>query len=133
MRTPNSPDLTARMTPPRHLAKGPAIIWKQIVASVASGHFQECDRVLLTEFCRAADLANESAAALQAQGAIVDGRANPWVAVQEKSQRALVALALRLRLAPQSRFDRLKAGTNARTGVPSYGDDEDDNGLLARP
>ena len=117
-RTPNSADFRRRMTPPKSLAEGPATIWKQIVHSVTGDHFRECDHVLLAEFCRAADLANRAAAAIEAEGAIVAGKANPWVAVQEKCQKSLVALALRLRLAPQSRHDRLKAGTSTREQFP---------------
>ena len=34
---------------------------------------------------------------------MVDGKPSPWLTVQEKAVRALVALSLRLRLSPQAR------------------------------
>ena len=36
---------------------------------------------------------------------VIDGKTNPWLVVQEKAQRAMVALSARLRLAPQSRME----------------------------
>jgi hypothetical protein len=48
----------------------------------------------------------------------VGGKANPWIVVQEKAQRAMVALSARLRLSPQTRFDRLVAATTSRYQGP---------------
>jgi hypothetical protein len=50
-------------------------------------------------------LAELAAAQLRISGAVIDGRASPWLVAQEKSVRALVALATKLRLSPQSRAD----------------------------
>jgi hypothetical protein len=47
-------------------------------------------------------------AALREQGDVVDGRMNPWNIVLDKSVRAATALSARLRLAPQSRYERAK-------------------------
>ena len=38
-------------------------------------------------------------------GAVVDGKPSPWIVVQDKAVRAMVALSMRLRLSPQSRTD----------------------------
>jgi chaperonin subunit len=38
-------------------------------------------------------------------GAVIDGKPSPWITVQEKAVRAMVALSMRLRLSPQSRID----------------------------
>ena len=108
-------------------------VWRRILAAVASDHFNQSDVVLLTEFCRAAALADRAAKEIEAHGPIYDERVSPWVTVQEKAQRALVALAGKLRLCPQSRFDRLKAGTNTRGGVPDYLSAEDADLLYDRP
>jgi phage terminase small subunit len=127
MRVPSSPDFKRRMEPPATLSDAEAKVWRALVQSVASDHFQSCDAPLLAEYCRAAVCCDEAAKALQ-EGAVVGGKASAWVSVQEKAQRALVALSARLRVCPQSRFDRLKAGTSARTGIPDR-----NNGELLRP
>jgi phage terminase small subunit len=118
-RTPSSPDYRPRLTPPPSLSKGPATIWQSTVDAVASDHFSPSDTPLLAEFCRAAHQADQAAAALIKGGTVVDGKPSPWLSVQEKAQKAMVALSARLRLCPQSRFDRLKAGTSSRRGDPS--------------
>jgi phage terminase small subunit len=130
MRTPDSADYKSRMKPLAHLNEAEANIWRALVRSVGSDHFQACDQPLLTEYCRAAALADKAAEALQ-EGAVIDRKASPRGTVQEKSVRALVALSARLRLCPQSRFDRLKAGTTSRTGMP--GRHAEDDALLAGP
>jgi phage terminase small subunit len=118
-RTPSSPDCRRRLTPPRSLGDAASTIWTALVNSVASDHFSESDVPLLAEYCRAAALADEVAAALAKHGAVVGGKANVWLVVQEKAVKTMTALSARLRLCPQSRFDRLRAGTNSRRGDPS--------------
>lgn len=130
MRTESPTDHRPRMKPPASLTDTERAVWKAVTKAVSSDHFQDCDRVLLVEFCRAACLADAAAKALQ-DGAVVDGKASAWIAVQEKAQRALVALSARLRLCPQSRFDRLKAGTNARTGMPVTSEERPKTGLAS--
>ena len=126
---PPSPFLkTRRLRPPEHLSDGAATVFRQLVASVHPDHFSAADTVLLCEHARACDLANQADAELIRGGVVNDGKASPWVAVQEKAQRAIVALSARLRLSPQSRFDRLKAGT---LGRPQFKMPWDPNHLLA--
>ena len=103
----------AALTPPATLSDEASTLFRQIVASVDPHHFAASDRSLLIEYVRAAELANQAATELQA-GAVVDGKVSPWVTVQEKAVRSLVALSGRLRLSPQSRFDRLVAGKTSR-------------------
>jgi phage terminase small subunit len=104
----------SRLKPPATLPKGPATIFRQIVGACDAKHFTPADTPLLVEYARAVDLAGKAAAELERDGAVVAGKANPWLVVQEKAQRALVALSARLRLCPQSRFDRLVAATTSR-------------------
>jgi hypothetical protein len=84
---------------------------------------------------RAAHLADQAAKALTKEGAVVAGKANAWLVVQEKSVRSLVALAARLRISPQQRFDRERAGTSAREGMPEawYCSAPDERGLVFDP
>jgi phage terminase small subunit len=129
-RTKRPPSLfpNRRLKPPATLSEGAATVFRQIVESVAHDHFSAVDLVLVTEYSRACDLANRADAELTRDGAVVGGKANPWLAVQEKAQRAIVALCARLRVSPQSRFDRLKAGTTSRPQYRPW----DPDGLLAQ-
>ena len=43
-------------------------------------------------------------------GAVINGKPSPWITVQEKAVRAMVALSMRLRLSPQSRIDAKTLG-----------------------
>src|SRR5664279_3688602 len=103
-----------RLKAPASLSKGGALVWKQTVDAVDPSHFSEVDRPLIEQYCGAADLARQAQTSLDTEGAVVDGRASPWIAVLEKASRSCVALAARLRICPQSRFDRLVSGANSR-------------------
>lgn len=108
----------SRIKPPPHLSKQARGVFDSLVAAVGLDHFTAADIPLLSEYATAAATAQTAAERLDAEGHVVAGRANPWIVVQEKAQRALVALSARLRVCPQSRFDRLKAGTSSRKGGP---------------
>jgi hypothetical protein len=97
-----------RLSPPVGLQGTARQAFVDIVSACKAGHFQPQDTALLVEYCRATALADEAAAALSA-GAVVDGKVSPWVVVQEKAQRAMAALALRLRLSPQGRSPTIPA------------------------
>lgn len=106
----------SRIKPPPHLSAAARAVFDALVTAVAPDHFTAADVPLLAEYATAAATAQLAASKLDAEGYVVGGRANPWLVVQEKAQRALVALSARLRVCPQSRFDRLKAGTASRKG-----------------
>lgn len=103
-----------RLEPPANLSPGAAEVFKRTVEALDADHFAACDAPLMEQYAVAADLARQAQAQLDEHGAVVAGKANPWLVVQEKSVRSLVALAARLRLSPQSRFDRLVAATKSR-------------------
>ena len=63
-------------------------------------HFRPSDAPLLCRFVEADALAERAAKELR-KNPVADGKASPWLMVQEKSVRALTALAMRLRLSPQ--------------------------------
>lgn len=126
-----------RIKPLNTLPAGPLTVFAHVVNSVDPSHFSEVDLPLLEAYANAAHLATEAAQQIEATGAVVDGKASPWLAVQEKASKSLVALSARLRICPQSRFDRLVAGANSRPqpggGRKPWerdgllaGDDEDD-------
>jgi phage terminase small subunit len=98
-----------RLQPPDHLSTDERQRFVDIVANCDARHFRPSDVTLLCRFVEADALAEKAAAQLR-KNPVIDGRASPWLAVQEKSVRALTALSMRLRLAPQSRIDSKAIG-----------------------
>ncbi len=94
-----------RLDPPSSLPKPERRIFETVVNACDSRHFRASDLPLLVRYVEACALGDEAAQHLRIEGAVVNGKASPWIIVQEKAVRAMVALALRLRLAPQSRVD----------------------------
>jgi phage terminase small subunit len=94
-----------RLDPPSTLADRERTLFVEIVDACAPTHFHSSDLPLLIRYVEACVLADEAAEHLRNEGAVIKGKPSPWLTVQEKSVRALVALSLRLRLAPQSRVD----------------------------
>jgi phage terminase small subunit len=105
----------ARITPPATLSPAAKAVFVHIVANVDPSHFSKVDLPLVEAYANSAALATEAAQRIDADGAVsADGKLSPWLAVSEKAQKQLVALSARLRICPQSRFDRLGAGANSR-------------------
>jgi Phage terminase, small subunit len=88
-------------------------LFAEIVRSVPDGHFKSPDRHLIEQYAQAIALARQATTELAATGPVVQGRASAWLIVLEKAHRSTVALAARLRLAPQSREDSRSAGRKA--------------------
>ena len=101
-----SPD---RVRPPDHLSPDERQRFTEIVANCDARHFRPSDVTLLCRFVEADALAERAAKELR-KNPVIDGRPSPWLAVQEKSVRALTALSIRLRLSPQSRIDATAIG-----------------------
>lgn len=107
-----------RLAPPAGLPEPARLVFLEVAASNGPDHFTRSDLPLLLAYCTACAMERQASDALEREGAIVGGRASPWLVVQEKQVRAMTALAMRLRLAPQSRFDSRAAGRSAgRRGV----------------
>jgi phage terminase small subunit len=96
-----------RLQVPAELSGKAAQTFISIVAASRAGHFLPQDEGLLVEYCRAVALADEAANELRINGAVIIGvrgpQISPWTLVQEKAQRAMAALAVRLKLGPQMR------------------------------
>ena len=108
-----SPD---RVQPPDHLSADEQRRFTEIVSTCDARHFRPSDTTLLVRFVEADALAERAAKELR-KHPVVDGKPSPWLAVQEKSVRALVALSMRLRLSPQTRIDaKAWADRNAPNG-----------------
>jgi hypothetical protein len=57
-------------------------IFVDLVAASSADHFRPSDLPLLCRYCEAIDLAERAARELR-KGAVVNGRASPWLVVQE--------------------------------------------------
>ena len=118
-----------RLRAPAWLGEAEARVWNDLVSACGPGHFAESDAPALEHYCQCACLAQQASDALATQAAVIDGRLNPWITVQEKMVKSMIALAMRLRLSPQA---RLRRETTGRRGPPAsayelmrdMGDDE---------
>jgi phage terminase small subunit len=94
--------------PPASLSQIERAVFVDLISSVDGKHFRQSDVPLICRYVEAVVLAEEAAAHLR-KGAVVNGKASPWITVQEKAVRAMVALSMRLRLSPQARLTRQTA------------------------
>ncbi len=103
-----------RVKPPAGMTTRARLIYLDTVNGLASDHFAPSDIPLLRQFAVACELAEIAEAQLVKDGHVIDGRASPWLTVQEKAHRAQTALSLRLRVCPQSRISKYKDTSSAR-------------------
>ena len=83
-------------------------------------HFQAADLPLLCRWAELTVMAETAAGELTAGGMVTgDGKVSPWFSIHERATRGLTALALRLRLGPQS---RAKKAPKVTPGPVSYYD-----------
>jgi phage terminase small subunit len=94
---------SSRLRPPASLSEAERTAFVDLVSACKPGHFQASDLPLLVRYVEASVLAEQAATQLRLEGPVIAGRVSPWLTVQEKSVRALVALSMRLRLSPQAR------------------------------
>jgi phage terminase small subunit len=91
-------------------------VFVDLVTACEPQHFRPADLPLLVRYVEACVLADQAAEQLRL-GAVIDGKPSPWITIQEKAVRAMVALSMRLRLSPQSRIDpKTLAGSRATAG-----------------
>lgn len=93
-----------RLSPPSGMSKEAAAVFRRLVAAVEPEHFSLSDEPLLQAYCEAIVLQERAAKELH-KNPLLNGKLSPWLAVVEKCWRSSTALSLRLRLAPQSRYD----------------------------
>jgi phage terminase small subunit len=131
-RTPNFATYKPRLTPPESLPEPARVIFVALVRALDGDHFSRADIPLLTQYAIACHQADEAAAKLEAEGQVVDGKPSSWLTPWEKATRTMMALSARLRVCPQSRFDRQRAGVTGREQPDADGpyDPDDPEGLL---
>ena len=93
-----------RLQPPESLSEAESKVFIDLVTACEPQHFRPADLPLLVRYVEACVLADQAAEQLRL-GAVIEGKPSPWVTIQEKAVRAMVALSMRLRLSPQSRID----------------------------
>ena len=124
--TPINTAATRRIRPREGTPEAVRAIFAEIVSHVPSEHFRPSDAPLLEQYAQAIAVSRQAYSALEADGPVVDGangpKANPWVSVLEKAQRSSVALAARLRLAPQSRADPKTVARQSTVPASPYED-----------
>jgi phage terminase small subunit len=108
------------LRPPSHLSADLVSAFHEIVATTPASHFRASDAPLVERYAVALVLARQANDALASEGPVIAGRVNPWITVAEKADRAIVALAAKLRLCPQARTDPKTAGRNAGPAPSAY-------------
>jgi P27 family predicted phage terminase small subunit len=103
---PKRPVPTAPPVAPAGLSAEEERIFQQLLASVDGDHLHPGDLPLLVSYCQAIAQHDRAVQAIRREGDVVDGKPSPWITVQEKAQRAMVALSMRLRLSPQARREK---------------------------
>jgi phage terminase small subunit len=124
-----------RLRPSNRLTGRSRDIFTETVNDCALGHFRKSDRALLERFADVSAIAEKAAAEMAAGGAVIEGKPSPWFIVHASAVKTMNALALRLRLSPQSRAPRapktLAAPSSFYDTMTLEGDDGD--GSEAQP
>lgn len=106
-----------RLSPPKDMSAPARALWREIVDSLKVDHFQPSDGPLLRAYCEALLLSQRASHELAVSGPALDGKTSPWLALFGKASQTVTSLSARLRLCPQSRISRDKAGnTHAAPG-----------------
>lgn len=107
-----------RLSPPEDMSEPARALWIEIVDSLKVDHFQPSDAPLLRAYVEALLLSQRANAELAANGPALDGKTSPWLALFGKASQTVTSLSARLRLCPQSRFSKDKAGNTYRPPGP---------------
>jgi len=92
-----------RLQPPVTLTGPARTVFVDIVANNAPNHFRESDKAMLQAYCNVICQLEQCRKELQKAVVTAEGKISPWVGVQERAIKSMVALSMRLRLSPQSR------------------------------
>jgi hypothetical protein len=91
-----------RLSPPTSLSTPERDLFADLVATNKPEHFRSSDLPLMCRYVEACIMAERAAEELR-QKPVVNGKPSPWLVIQEKNVRAMIALSMRLRLSPQAR------------------------------
>lgn len=119
------PTDSIRLQPPASLVGPERKIFTEIVASCADNHFRPSDAPLLCAYCGVIAQLQTAVRELK-RGVVHGGKVNPWVGIQERLIKSMVALSMRLRLSPQARAPNNPGSKVPRLSVYETMDDSDD-------
>jgi phage terminase small subunit len=103
-----------RLMPAGDLSPEQEKLWRRLIGSMPPGHFHPSDEPLLRSYVEVTERVQMAQAQL-AKGVVNKrGKVSPWLKIYDGSVRLQASLASRLRLAPQARVDRRKAGAAVR-------------------
>ena len=105
-----------RLTAPPELTETERRVFADIVGACEPEHFRASDLPLLTAYCRAVVLEQQSAREY-AKAPVVGNQISAWSIVHANALKSMIALSLRLRLSPQG---RAKAVSTKRPMQLSY-------------
>jgi hypothetical protein len=92
-----------RLRPPDSLPDDARRAFVDLVSSVPAAHFKPADLPLVCRWCELVALAERAAFELSQAVVTPDNKLSAWFTVHASTTKSLNALALRLRLGPQSR------------------------------
>jgi hypothetical protein len=108
-----------RLGPPASLGEAERKLFADLVATNKPNHFQRSDLPLLCRYVEATVMAERAAAELR-DNPVINGRASPWLVIQEKNVRAMISLSMRLRLSPQARAPNNPTRPRSQTSGSVY-------------
>jgi Phage terminase, small subunit len=85
-------------------------VFIETVGSKRVEAFEPSDIPVLRAYCSAVVLIERAAAALHAEGAVIDNKPSPWLHVHMQAVKSMLASARRLRLAPLGRRSQERPG-----------------------
>jgi hypothetical protein len=106
----SSSGLPQRIAPPADMSPDESRVFIDTVGSKQAAAFEPSDIPVLRAYCSAVVLIERAAAALQAEGAVIDNKPSPWLHVHVQAVKSMLASARRLRLAPLGRRSQERPG-----------------------
>jgi hypothetical protein len=113
MPMPNVSGGPGRIWPGPHLSPKIAKVFEEITRASAPAAFSECDRPLLDSLATAIAFTRQAQRTLERRGLVIRGEINPLTRYVRDQQRIICTICTRLRISPQSRVSKEKAGANA--------------------
>ena len=109
---------TRRLRPPDGLSDAAKAAFLDLVTTCPADQFQPSDMPLLCRWAELSVMCEAASVELQASGMLgADGKPSPWFVIYQQATKSLSALALRLRIGPQSRMQK---APRRQVGTISY-------------
>lgn len=100
------PSWEQRLAPPESLGPLERKAFVHLVSACPLAQFTAADLPLLCRWAELEVMAQRAAVELQQAMIMTDGKVSPWFSIHATATKAQTALALRLRLGPQSRLQK---------------------------